>query len=68
MAALCSLSIIDMCITYAFWPMYTANVQAVNALGHSDISIRLEIIRKYIGVVILGLPFLLALMSWSRFS
>ena len=42
-----------MCISYAFWPIHTANLQAINALGRSDIFLRLEIIKKCIGVVVL---------------
>jgi len=42
-----------MCISYAFWPIHTANLQAINALGRSDIYLRLEIIKKCIGVTIL---------------
>ena len=44
-----------MCISYAFWPIHTANLQAINALGRSDIFLRLEIAKKCLGVVILGL-------------
>ena len=41
------------CLTYALWPIHTANLQAINALGRSDIFLKLEIIKKIIGVVIL---------------
>jgi len=44
-----------MCISYAFWPIHTANLQAINALGRSDIFLRLEIIKKCVGVAILAL-------------
>ena len=39
-----------MCITYAFWPLYTANLQAINALGRSDIFLKLEVIKKAYGI------------------
>jgi len=42
-----------MCISYAFWPIHTANLQAINALGRSDIFLKLEIIKKTIGLTIL---------------
>ena len=44
-----------MCISYAFWPIHTANLQAINALGRSDIFLRLEIIKKVIGLTILSI-------------
>lgn len=47
------------CITYALMPIHTANLQAIKAMGRSDIFLRLEIIKKVIGLIILGisLPF-----------
>lgn len=37
------------CFTYAFWPVHTSNLQAINAMGRSDIFLRLEICKKIIG-------------------
>lgn len=34
------------CITLALWPIHTANLQAINAIGRSDIFLKLEIIKK----------------------
>jgi O-antigen/teichoic acid export membrane protein len=34
------------CITCAFWPLHTANLQAMTALGRSDIFLTLEVIKK----------------------
>lgn len=47
------------CFTFALWPIHTANLQAINAMGRSDIFLRLEIIKKIMGLIILGisLPF-----------
>lgn len=42
-----------MCISYAFWPIHTANLLAINALGRSDIFLKVEIIKKCIGLTIL---------------
>lgn len=42
-----------MCITYAFWPIHTANLQAINAIGRSDIFLKLEIVKKVIAILIL---------------
>ncbi len=38
------------CITYAFWPIHTANLNAIKAVGRSDLFLKLEIIKKCIGV------------------
>lgn len=41
------------CITYGLWPIHTANLQAINAMGHSDIFLKLEIIKKVVGITAL---------------
>ncbi|MDK0876610.1 lipopolysaccharide biosynthesis protein [Clostridium perfringens] len=41
------------CISYALWPIHTANLQAINALGRSDIYLKLEVIKKVLGTIIL---------------
>ncbi len=38
-----------LCITYMFFPIHTANLNAINAMGRSDIFLRLEILKKLIG-------------------
>lgn len=47
------------CFSYALWPIHTANLQAINAMGRSDIFLKLEIIKKILGLAILAisLPF-----------
>jgi len=42
------------CAVYALWPIHTANLQAINALGRSDLFLKLEIIKKIIGLSILA--------------
>lgn len=42
------------CVVYALWPIHTANLQAINALGRSDIFLKLEIIKKFFGLTILA--------------
>lgn len=39
------------CISYALYPIHTANLTAINALGRSDIFLKLEIIKKSVTVV-----------------
>lgn len=41
------------CAIYALYPIHTANLQAINALGRSDIFLKLEIIKKVVGLVVL---------------
>lgn len=39
------------CFSYGLWPIHTANLQALNAMGRSDVFLKLEIIKKIIGIV-----------------
>lgn len=41
------------CITFLFYPIHTANLNAIKAMGRSDVFLKLEIIKKIVGVVIL---------------
>lgn len=41
------------CITVAFQPIHTANLNAIKALGRSDLYLKLEIIKKCVGMAIL---------------
>lgn len=41
------------CITYMFWPIHTSNLNAIKALGRSDIFLKLEILKKIIGIIVL---------------
>lgn len=47
------------CITYGFWPIITANLNAIKALGRSDIFFKLEITKKLVGTIsiAIALPF-----------
>jgi len=47
------------CIDFAFYPIHTANLQAINAMGRSDVFLKLEIIKKSYGLVILAITALL---------
>lgn len=48
-----------LCIVYALYPINTANLQVIKALGKSDYFLKLEIIKKVIGLfaLIVTLPF-----------
>lgn len=39
------------CITYAFYPIHTANLNAIKALGRSDLFLILEIVKKSVGII-----------------
>jgi len=43
------------CADFAFYPVHTTNLQAINALGRSDVFLKLEIIKKAYGLVILAI-------------
>jgi len=45
--------LIIFCITFMFYPIHTANLNAIKAMGRSDLFLKLEIIKKIIGMVIL---------------
>lgn len=41
------------CVTYMFYPIHTTNLNAIKALGRSDLFLKLEILKKVLGVFIL---------------
>jgi len=41
------------CITFAFWPLHVANLQAITAVGRSDIFLTVEVIKKALIVAII---------------
>lgn len=41
------------CVTYMFYPIHTANLNAIKAMGRSDLFLKLEIIKKVIGISML---------------
>lgn len=47
------------CMSYALMPIHSANLQAINAMGRSDIFLKLEIIKKIMGLIVLviSIPF-----------
>ena len=47
------------CITYCFWPIHITNLQAINAVGRSDIFLKLEVVKKGLSVLalVIGMQF-----------
>lgn len=41
------------CVTYMLYPVHTANLNAIKAMGRSDLTLKLEIIKKAMGLVFL---------------
>ncbi len=41
------------CLVYVFEPIQTANLNAIKALGRSDIFLKLEVVKKIMGIIIL---------------
>ncbi len=41
------------CFSMAFYPVHTCNLQAINAMGRSDVFLKLEIIKKAYGMALL---------------
>lgn len=53
------------CFTYLFWPIHTANLNAVKAMGRSDLFLRLEIIKKAIGLILLLFTMRISVMAMA---
>lgn len=41
------------CITFMFYPIHTANLNAIKAMGRSDLFLKLEIAKKIVGMILL---------------
>ena len=41
------------CISYALWPIHTTNLQAIKAIGKSNTYLKIEVIKKIVGLTIL---------------
>jgi len=42
------------CFSFAFYPVHSCNLQAINAMGRSDIFLKLELIKKGYGIAVLA--------------
>lgn len=41
------------CVTFMFYPVHTANLNAIKAMGRSDLFLKLEIAKKIVGMILL---------------
>lgn len=53
------------CITYMFQPIHTANLNAIKALGRSDMFLKLEIVKKIVGITLLMLTVNISVKAMS---
>ena len=53
------------CFSYAFYPVHTANLNAIKALGRSDLFLILEIIKKVVGIVAILLTMNISVMAMA---
>ena len=53
------------CFTYAFHPIHTSNLNAIKAMGRSDMFLKLEIIKKTYGVALLLMSMWFGVMAMA---
>lgn len=51
------------CITYMFYPVHTANLNAIKAMGRSDLFLKLEIIKNIVGLIALAITVPISVMA-----
>lgn len=53
------------CFTYMFWPVHTSNLNAIKAMGRSDLFLKLEIIKKIVGMCLLLISMKISVMAMA---
>lgn len=53
------------CFTYAFYPIHTANLNAIKAMGRSDLFLILEIIKKAVGLIAVLITMNISVMAMA---
>lgn len=53
------------CVVYMFYPIHTSNLNAIKAVGRSDVFLRLEIIKKIIGILLLLISVRMGVMAMA---
>lgn len=51
------------CISYLFYPIDSANLNAIKAIGRSDLFLKLELLKKAVGLVLLMLTFRISVIA-----
>ena len=55
------------CFGYAFYPIHTANLNAIKAMGRSDLFLTLEVIKKIVGVTAIAISMWFG-VEWMAYS
>lgn len=57
------------CMSYVLYPVHTANLNAIKAMGRSDIFLKLEIFKKVLGLIMLliSMWFGVTVIAWCLF-
>lgn len=53
------------CFSYMIWPLHTANLNAIKALGRSDMFLKLEIIKKCVGLTLLIITMRISVLAMA---
>jgi len=53
------------CFTFAFYPVHTANLNAIKAMGRSDLFLKLEIVKKIVGLIALGTTMFISVQAMA---
>ena len=53
------------CISFMFYPIHTANLNAIKAMGRSDLFLKLEIMKKIVGMVLLLITMKISVMAMA---
>ncbi len=51
------------CITFLFYPIHTANLNSIKAVGKSDLFLKLEFYKVFVCVILLAISFKFGLMA-----
>ena len=53
------------CFTFIFYPVHTANLNAIKAMGRSDLFLKLEIIKKVVGIASILITMHISVMAMA---
>jgi O-antigen/teichoic acid export membrane protein len=53
------------CFTFAFYPVHTTNLNAIKALGRSDLFLKLEILKKIVGLLAVLITMNISVMAMA---
>ena len=57
--------LIIFCISFLFYPIHTANLNAIKAMGRSDLYLKLEIAKKAVGIILLLITMKISVMAMA---